>query len=95
MARHQIDADPLVRGQDGEIRQDALQQLIRHRQDQPLLLRIGDEGAWRHQIPSSLPAQQCLESHHPSVSAVHYGLIEGDELPPSQPSLQQSFEERR
>ena len=89
---HYVDADPLGRLEPGQIRDDPLQQLLRHGQDQPLLLRIVDEGARRHQLPASLPAQQRLETDHFFAATVHYGLIEGDELAPHQGCLQQSLE---
>ena len=89
---HQVDTDPLGRRQTGEIGDDLLQQLIRHGQDQVLLFRIGDEGAWRHHVPPPLPAQQGLEADHLPGAAVHHGLVEGDELPPCQPGLQQPLE---
>ncbi|MNG88523.1 hypothetical protein D3C79_473630 [compost metagenome] len=89
---HYVDADPLRRLQPGQICDDPLQQLLRHGQNQPLCLRIVDEGAWRYQLPAPLPAQQRLETDHLSAAAVHYGLIEGDELSPDQACLQQSLE---
>ncbi|MNS88700.1 hypothetical protein D3C72_1226850 [compost metagenome] len=89
---HYVDADPLGRLQPGQVRDDPLQQLLRHGQDQPLLLRIVDEGAWGHQLPTPLPAQQRLETDHLFAATVHYGLIEGDELAPHQGCLQQPLE---
>ncbi|MNH03908.1 hypothetical protein D3C79_631830 [compost metagenome] len=88
----QVDADPLLRRQLRQIRYHLAQQLFRHRQDQSLLLRIGDKGARRRDVVVTLPAQQRFEADDTLAAAVDDGLIEGHELLAGQPGVQQPLE---